>query len=359
MAPSWHEAPLIENAGGLCAVGRGMAQIHASVRAGLGAFRATSIHDRHFEPITMALLPEDELEPLAEAIEGRVYTSRLRRMLRLAAPALRESVALLPADRSAIPLFLALPELRPGARPIGNAEIFSAFAEQSGVALDGARSGLFPSGRAAALLALRAGARFLAEQRADAVLVGGVDTYLDLALLAELDAEGRILGQRVMDGFVPGEGAAFVLLRAPAATSTEERPPSVALLGVATAEDPGHRYSSEPARGEGLAHAMDSLFTAMPSPTAAIESVFAGFNGESFQAKEWGVARLRHTDRFAPAARIDHPADCFGDAGAALGALLLALAHAALIRGNRKGPALVFASSDREQRGCALLNLVA
>jgi 3-oxoacyl-[acyl-carrier-protein] synthase-1 len=139
----------------------------------------------------------------------------------------------------------------------------------------------------------------------------------------------------------------------------DERPPSVAVLGVATATDPGHRYGSEPARGDGLAAAMEQLFASLTTEPAPIQTVLAGFNGENFQAKEWGVARLRHTDRFAPASRIDHPADCFGDAGAALGALLLALGHAALIRGNRNGPALVFASSDREQRACALLDLVA
>ena len=43
-------------------------------------------------------------------------------------------------------------------------------------------------------------------------IVGGVDTYLDLRLLATLDAEQRILGPRVMDGFIPGEGAAFYRL---------------------------------------------------------------------------------------------------------------------------------------------------
>jgi 3-oxoacyl-[acyl-carrier-protein] synthase-1 len=90
-----------------------------------------------------------------------------------------------------------------------------------------------------------------------------------------------------------------------------------------------------------------------------VATTFAGLNGESFDAKLWGVARLRHADFFAPSMVLEHPADCFGDAGAALGAILLALAATALARGQRAGPALVWAASDGEARGCALLSAAA
>ncbi|MNC86171.1 3-oxoacyl-(acyl carrier protein) synthase [compost metagenome] len=88
----------------------------------------------------------------------------------------------------------------------------------------------------------------------------------------------------------------------------------------------------------------------------AIATTFAGFNGESFDAKLWGVARLRHNDFFAPGMAIEHPADKFGDAGAATGAILVALAARALATGTRPGPALVWAASDRETRSCAVLS---
>jgi 3-oxoacyl-[acyl-carrier-protein] synthase-1 len=348
----------IEHATGFCALGRGIAQIHASIRSGLGAFRASSIHDRNFAPITMGLVRDNQLEPLAEAIASRGYAAVLRRMLRLAGPPLREAASDLTAGGGPVPLFLGLPERRQEARPLTDRETLAAFAEQAGVEIELRQSRLFPDGRAAALLALEAAARHLEEGRNELVLVGGVDTYLDLALLSGLDLEGRILSERVADGFVPGEGAAFILLRRPLRDARGEGAPRVALLGVGTERDPGHLYGNEPARGEGLSAAMTKAFDSLRSPPRPVLSIFAGFNGESFQAKEWGVARLRHSDRFGPAERIDHPADSFGDAGAAMGALLLALGYAALIRGNRKGSSLVFASSDREQRGCALLDLV-
>jgi 3-oxoacyl-[acyl-carrier-protein] synthase-1 len=87
-----------------------------------------------------------------------------------------------------------------------------------------------------------------------------------------------------------------------------------------------------------------------------VATTFAGFNGENFDAKMWGVARLRHNDFFIPGMVMEHPADKFGDAGAAMGAILVALAAEALATGTRPGPALAWAASDREPRGCAMLS---
>jgi 3-oxoacyl-[acyl-carrier-protein] synthase-1 len=65
-------------------------------------------------------------------------------------------------------------------------------------------------------------------------------------------------------------------------------------------------------------------------------------NGESHWAKEWGVGFLRSRASFDESHSMKHPADCFGDTGAAAGALLAGLA--ALDASS--GPALVYASSD-------------
>jgi 3-oxoacyl-[acyl-carrier-protein] synthase-1 len=54
---------------------------------------------------------------------------------------------------------------------------------------------------------------------------------------------------------------------------------------------------------------------------------------------------------------IEHPADKYGDAGAATGAILLALAAKSLSIGARQGPALVWAASDREPRACAIVSV--
>jgi len=170
-------------------------------------------------------------------------------------------------------------------------------------------------------------------------------------LLADLDAEQRILGARVMDGFIPGEGAAFFALHAPTFSGVH----AANLEGVASVKDDGHRHGKAPAKGEGLANAIESM-RAQLRTDIKIGTTFAGFNGENFDAKLWGVAQLRHTDFFAPLMQMEHPADKYGDAGAATGALLTVMAATALSKGQRPGPALVWAASDSELRACAVLS---
>lgn len=347
---------VIEAVGATCAVGRGIAQIAASVQAGISRVAQSPVHDGVLDPVTMARFPEKDLPPLAHDLDGLGLTSRQRRMLRLAGAPLREVLASLPKATPPLPLYLGLPEPRGERVPARN--LVAHLTAQAGTTVDDRNSQVFPRGRAAGLMALQAAMADLGKGRWEKVLVGGVDTFLDLALLTELDREGRLLSSRVTDGFVPGEGAAFALL----GTRRSRRSPSptsqVQVLGIGSAQDPGHRYSDKPAKGEGLALALDTLFKSIPVPPVPIASVFAGFNGEHFSAKEWGVAQIRHSDQMARPVRMSHPADCYGDLGAATGPMLLALACATLSRGLAPGPALVFASSDREDRACALLDLL-
>jgi 3-oxoacyl-[acyl-carrier-protein] synthase-1 len=334
----------------LCSIGSGTDQVWAAARAGIGRIVNSHVMDHYFEPIQMGLVPEDALGELNPEIEQLPLPSRARRMLRLAAPSFH-SVA--KDIGQPVVLFIGLPELRDTEAPW--LKHFPAYLQKlTDIPVDRARSLIVAKGRASALLALEHALETLQTDPSAAVVVGGVDTYLDLRLLATLDAEKRILGPRVMDGFIPGEGAAFYLL------SGEEVPKSrngrnVVVLGAASFMDPAHRYGSEAARGEGLASALDAL-RQMSSAAAPIGATFAGFNGESFDTKLWGVARLRHDDFFSKEMIIDHPADKFGDTGAAVGAILMVLAARALVSGTRSGPALVWAASDQESRGCAVVS---
>ena len=311
--------------------------------------------DRRFEPIKLALVQDQELDRLDAGLDSLSLSPRQRRILRLAGPPLREALEQLPARSPPPPLFVGLPEPRSGEPPLTAPLFMGALANQAGIALDGLGSGLFPRGRAAALLALEAGVRCLNERKADAVVVGGVDSYFDGRLLRELDRDNRILAPRTVDGFIPGEGAAFILLMR--RTGASDSNPN-AILGIGSSRDAGHRSAPEPARGEGLSGAIEAM-RAGSRLSAPVANIYASLNGESFGGKEWGVARLRHRDLFAPTSELHHPADCFGDTGAAAGTLLMALATTALERGDRSGPALVWASSDGPDRACAVLGPVA
>ena len=224
-------------------------------------------------------------------------------------------------------------------------------AKQAQVALDSPASKLFRTGRAGGLQALDGAVTLLAGGDHDTVLVGGVDSYLDLYLLGTLDQEDRILADGVMDGFAPGEGAGFLLL----STAEAATRPIARLAPPAMADEPGSRYSKQPYQGDGLANATrDALAAADGTP---VKTVLGSLNGESFGAKEWGVAALRNQAALAPDMRFEHPADCFGDVGAAAAPVLLALAALGLRAGWLPGPALVWCSSEGKQRGAARLAL--
>src|SRR5205807_3523251 len=163
--------------------------------------------------------------------------SRARRMLRLATPPLRALASSI-AD-APVALYLGLPELTSDAAPWID-QLSEYLAARAGLALDQAASRTFPLGRASVLVAIESALSAMTTDPSQAILVGGVDTFLDLRLLATLGAEGRVHGPRVMDGFVPGEGAAFLLIKpAPVA---EPGSSTTLIRAAASTTDPGHRY---------------------------------------------------------------------------------------------------------------------
>jgi 3-oxoacyl-[acyl-carrier-protein] synthase-1 len=332
----------------VCAIGRGTDQVWASARAGIARIGNSHVMDRHFEPIQMGLVPEDGLGTLTPEIDELPLPSRARRMLRLAAPSFQ---AVAKEVGRPVPVFIGLPALTPQEAP-WIVHVPAYLQKLADVPVDLGRSAIVPHGRAAGLMALELAMNALQADPSGTVVVGGADTFLDLRLLATLDSEQRILGTRVMDGFIPGEGAAFIVL-----SGSGSNGPQVVVNGVASSMDEGHRYGTAPAKGEGLATAMVQLRQRAGQLSGPIATTFAGFNGESFDAKMWGVARLRHNDVFSPTMLIEHPADKYGDAGAATGAILLALAAKSLLTDSRQGPALVWAASDREPRACAVVSV--
>jgi 3-oxoacyl-[acyl-carrier-protein] synthase-1 len=336
----------IAQTGVVCSIGVGTAQLSASFRAGLSGFAQSPIVRKSGQPITMALVPDDVLDALPSAFETETLSDRERRMLRLGGTALRQIAG---SQLKRCPLFLALPANEPAYANAIRATFVDQLALQAGVEFDANASRCFELGRAGGLFALRAGVAAIAEGHTQ-VLVGGIDTYLDLRVLAGLVTERRLLGPDIKEGFAAGEAAAFLLL-----TRAKSGDSHTVAQAIGTAEDAGHRYSEQPALGEGLSAALDDAL-AKYGVEAPVRTCFSGLNGENFGSKEWGVARLRHSALFDPALVFEHPADCFGDVGAAMGPLLIALADETMKSEARPGPMLVWASSDHAPCGCAFLS---
>ena len=343
----------IVGVGMMTPVGDSAAMTSVSVQAGISAYQASSIYNKRFQPMTMALTPEDALPPLHDELEKVPgLTSRQRRMLRLADKAIAEALT---ASKSPIspPLFLAGPEQIPDCpKPIDDSFLTHLHRQAKG-AFNLGKSKLLAQGRASGIEAIAQAWAVLASGSEPFVLVGGVDTYLDLYLLATLDMHNRVLADGVMDGFAPGEGSAFLLLASPLAVEKYSLKPLANLCQPALATEPGHRYSEATYKGDGLSQAMTAALAELKGEK--VQTVFSSMTGENLHAKEWGVANIRNQASLAENLRFEHPADCYGDPGAAAGPIMIGLAALGINEGQVQGPCLVYCSSEHEKRGAVCL----
>ncbi len=333
--------------GMMTAVGLTAPETLASVRAGTARFIPSEMRDQRFERFTVAEVPQEGLPALAEKNSRQPLSAREAKMLRLATGPLAKAALSVPHVPAKLPLFLGLPETETRI-PLDRARFAQLLAAQV-ACLDAVQSRAEFAGRAGGLAAIGSAVSAIGEGRMPFALAGGVDSFLDLYVLATLDMEGRIKSRIHLDGFIPGEAAAFVLLASRTAADGIGAKPLARISPAAQATEPGHLYSKEIYRGDGLAQAVTQLFAATP-PSRPVAVVYSSMNGESHWGKEWSVAFIRNQKFISPGAKIFHPADSYGDVGAAAGPLLVALAADGIANGYRPEPALVYCSNDRAPR---------
>jgi 3-oxoacyl-[acyl-carrier-protein] synthase-1 len=203
--------------------------------------------------------------------------------------------------------------------------------------------------------ALAEGLRRLRGGDAAACVIGGVDSLIRGGRLSPLDARNRLKTADCPHGLVPGEAAAFLVLeREPDA---RRRPaPAWARLGdVGLGHEANPLGSEQPCLGQGLSEAIRQATRAHGEQPRPLLGILCDLNGEPYRANEWGLARSRAL-RWAREVKVWHPADCWGDVGAATGAVLLAFGAAALRQGFAPSPELlVWAGAEGGQRAAVVL----
>jgi 3-oxoacyl-[acyl-carrier-protein] synthase-1 len=346
---------LIIGIGMTTAVGLSSAETAASVRAGTMRFVEGSFLDKRYRPLTLAEVPEDPLPPIVESLAGETGLTALeQRLLRLATQPLHECLRPLAGQPMRPGMCLALPAARKQAtHTIDRSAFLRRLYSQVGGTFDPARSDASHSGRAGGIAAIGQAVAAIRSGVADVMLAGAIDSYRDLSLLAMLDQEQRVKTGANLDGFIPGEGAGFLLIASPSKAASLGVPILATLSPVAQGFEAGHLESTEPYRGDGLANAFRQL-VAIGAVDAPINDVYSSMNGESHWAKEWGVGYLRNRSIFDESHAMHHPADCYGELGAACGPVLVGLAATGIARGYRRAPALVYGSSDDGAR-CAVV----
>lgn len=281
------------------------------------------------------------------------------RLTSLAIPALTEALAPLSGIASAprIALTLSLGEARPGQDDDTGASVAEALSVWLDAQFAPGRVLPWMGGHAGGILAMEAGARMIAEGRADLVLAGGVDSYLAAETLDWLDETEQLHSEDNIYGFCPGEAAGFVLMTAPDTARNLGLRPLLELAGTGAATEANLIGTEDIVLGEGLAAAFHEAGSgAGLADDQQVDRVLCDMNGERYRGNEYGFAVLKSPGLFRNAGEFETPADCWGDVGAASGPLFAALVAEAEARGYAKGPlSLIWGSSPAGQRGAAIL----
>jgi len=295
--------------------------------------------------------------------EGDYYSDHADRSIKMSLIAIKEALAMPLARQTLaplIPLVLVMPEPQAGIEPIDHQQLINNLLEYGELPFSPELVTRIHTGRAGGIQGLERAFRYLYELDYDYVLIGGSDCYLNHPRLDALDAAERLLAPGVMDGFAPGEGAGFLLLTRQPQHALNQNNHIVALHPPGIGEEPGHIHAREDQiyRGDGLDQAFKGALKAHRG--ADIQRIYSSMNGEHYWAKECGVALMRSQAHFQEAISIIHPADCFGDLGAATAPVLIALAAQHLLTKQQSAAThLVYSAADGPLRAAVRVEKIA
>jgi 3-oxoacyl-[acyl-carrier-protein] synthase-1 len=334
-------------------VGLDAVQTASSVRAGLSRLREIDWQGQDGNPFRGGFLPDDCLEGLNRKTREVLPDSLPARILQLGAPPLREVAEDLPEAPGGFPVIVGIGDQ--DQLPQASPELFlDNLMRQAQMKINLEASEVVVAGRVAGLMAVHRACLRLAQGFSGPIIAGGIDSYHYLPRLIDQDFAGRILSDLNPDGFLPGEGAAFLALVSPGKVQ-----PSGQVLGT-IAGIVERNSSSKPgagarAPGDVLSETVRELMEQIPQALSPSPAVYANLNGENAGAKEWGVCFLRNRNYFAEGMKLYHPAEYMGETGAAMGPILAVLAVRGIDRGYESGPCLLWCSGDGGE--CAALYL--
>lgn len=342
----------------VCIIGTGMvtsigynsSMTAASVRANLSRFSESYIIDKAGEPMLLSI--EEFIE---DGLRG------LDRLLALAVPAVNEAIAPLfvngvPQNRfSQVPICLGLAAARPGYDSNIEHLIIPHLEAEIAISFSKTKRFTIPAGHASGLMGTEKAVQLIRSGKEEFVLVGGVDSYYDPHTLEWLDEKKRLHSEENKDGFIPGEAAGFCLVASMEFTNRHNLKPLAMILSVVSGEEPNPFTSDGICIGEGLTKILHRTLAVLREGELANWTI-CDMNGESFRANEWMYAYLRTGPKHGDPLEIWHPADCYGDIGAASGLVLAGIGIAAWQRNYAHGcRSLIWTSSDGKHRSAILL----
>jgi 3-oxoacyl-[acyl-carrier-protein] synthase-1 len=319
----------------------------AAVRAALSSFAEFPFIMANGEPVVVSADAE-----LDARVEGR---ERLVPMIASAIDEATRTLAQASPYRGPCYLLLALPEARPGFSDDDAQWIKSAVVSLLRVPDWQVRAGLVGRGHAGTIQAIQRVAQESARGVDGLFLVVGADSYHHADTFVWLEQNRRFAQPAIRSGFIPGEGAACLVLASSDLRSQMGAEPLATLAGVGLAQETFLRNSETGSFGAGMTEAVRAATSGLQLPSEAIDTLYSDINGERYRSEEWGFVAM-NTYPVWKSLEYEAPASSWGDVGASFGTLAAVLAVQSYVRGYARGPrALVMAGSDSGVRGAMVL----
>lgn len=302
---------------------------------------------------------DEDLAPIvARAPFISPFTNDIGRFNDLAIPAITELFATSNLTRRALThtgLFVALPEKDPSITHIGaDTAWFTQLRKTMGLSATGSAKAE-NAGRCGVFTLINEAVQALDSGELEYCIVGGIDSYLFDHRIAQLDQQWRVKTARNVDGFIPGEAAAMLMLE----TNSHARSRGAKVLARIDGQGFGNEEiplaSSRASSGQGLSQAIrDTL--AQSGSNGDIQSVHCSLNGESYFSYEWGLVQTRLGQQLANISELCHPADCVGEVGAAIGAVMIVNAINLIEQSDKKQSVLLFTANDDPGRAALVIS---
>lgn len=273
------------------------------------------------------------------------------RLARLAASAFEE--AALPIGDARTLVHIALDEEYAEGRAI--AQQLTAVIKR---VLPAAEVEIVPRGEAALGALLPEALRALSSRGAEAVILGGVHSDYDPAVIAALEERGRLFSPENLDARIPGEAAAFFVLMRDADAGRRGLAPLARVLGVGAGRERVGPEEEGPAyEAFGLTSAVRQAAEPLAKSGQRAGWMLSDLTGEMRRGREWQAAFVRAQDVLGSPYYIDSPAQRIGYLGAAALPLFVAMAATAWEYGYAPSPvALATAGGDGVERAAVVLS---
>jgi 3-oxoacyl-[acyl-carrier-protein] synthase-1 len=208
-------------------------------------------------------------------------------------------------------------------------------------------------GNVGVLTAAEKAAEIIGKKEVKRVIILAVDSLVGKADLEYFAQNNRLKTLNSPIGLIPGEAGAAILLEDETSACKRNAPILGYIDAINTGIEKNNLTSEQKNHGDGLSNVLNKTLDGRDR----ISCIYGDLNGENWRAHEYGSALVKLTGKYnTENIKSYFPAECFGDTGAASGAISVCAAIQSFNRNYASNDeAVVFSSSETGDVASALL----